>query len=109
LVAKDISDQCKQQASVYEASLESFTPHFQKLLDQFPRDFDKYRLDELVVAAIVPPVSPFPVSWHEHLFSMRISIGSTLNCTMAATPRARCLHPHLSVMATVPEVDAFRR
>jgi tuftelin-interacting protein 11 len=42
-------------ASIYEAPLESFTPHFRKLLE-FPREFDQYRLDELVVAAIAPLV-----------------------------------------------------
>lgn len=56
LIADEINNQSKELATVYEASLESFSPHFSKLLDQFPREFDRYRLDEIVVAAIAPLV-----------------------------------------------------
>jgi len=57
IVVKDISDHSKEMSSSYDASLESFTPHFQKLSDLFPREFDKYRLDEVVVAAVTPFVN----------------------------------------------------
>jgi len=56
LVVDDIQTLSRQQASDYEASLEPFSPHFHKLLYQFPTEFDRYRLDEIVVAAIVPIV-----------------------------------------------------
>ena len=56
LVVGDIHALARQQAAVYEASLELFSPHFDKLLSQFPSEFNKYRLDEVVVAAIVPIV-----------------------------------------------------
>ncbi len=56
LVIDEIQALSRQQAAVYEASLEPFSPHFDKLLSQFPSEFDKYRLDEVVVAAIVPIV-----------------------------------------------------
>ena len=56
LVVDDIQTLSRQQASNYEASLEPFSPHFHKLLSQFPTEFDRYRLDEVVVAAIVPIV-----------------------------------------------------
>jgi tuftelin-interacting protein 11 len=56
LVVDDIRTLSRQQASDYEASLEPFSPHFHKLLSQFPSEFDKYKLDEVVVAAIAPIV-----------------------------------------------------
>ena len=57
LVVDDIHAKAKELASVYEASLDPFSPYFEKLLSQFPQEFDKYRLDEIVVAAIAPTVS----------------------------------------------------
>lgn len=56
LIIDDIQALARQQAAIYEASLDLFSPHFDKLLSQFPSEFDKYRLDEVVVAAIVPIV-----------------------------------------------------
>jgi tuftelin-interacting protein 11 len=56
LVVDDIRTQSRHQASDYEASLEPFSPHFHKLLSQFPSEFDKYKLDEVVVASIAPIV-----------------------------------------------------
>jgi tuftelin-interacting protein 11 len=56
LVVDDIQSLARQQASDYEASLEPFSPHFHKLLSQFPSEFDRYRLDEIVVAAVAPIV-----------------------------------------------------
>lgn len=56
LVVDDINNQARDLASVYEATLEPFSPHFYKLVEQFSREFDRYRLDEIVVAAIAPIV-----------------------------------------------------
>lgn len=56
LVVDDTRTLSRQQASNYEASLEPFSPHFHKLLSQFPSEFDRYKLDEIVVAAIAPIV-----------------------------------------------------
>lgn len=56
LVVDEISTQTKELASIYELSLDPFSPYFSKLLVQFPNEFDKYRLDEIVVAAITPSV-----------------------------------------------------
>jgi tuftelin-interacting protein 11 len=56
LVADDINAQAKELASVYEISLDPFSPLFSHLLVQFPSEFDRYRLDEIVVAAIAPLV-----------------------------------------------------
>jgi tuftelin-interacting protein 11 len=56
LVADDINTQAKEQASTYEVSLDSFTPAFEKLLAQYTKEYDRYNLDEVVVAAIAPIV-----------------------------------------------------
>ncbi|KAA1469025.1 TFP11-domain-containing protein [Dentipellis sp. KUC8613] len=63
LVVDEIKTQSKELASVYEASLESLSPYFEKLLVQFPQEFDRYRLDEIVVAAIAPIVRRMFNSW----------------------------------------------
>ncbi|TFY78095.1 hypothetical protein EWM64_g5918 [Hericium alpestre] len=63
LIADDIKSQARELASVYEATLEPFSPHFEKLLAQFPREFEKYRLDEIVVAAIAPIVRRMLSQW----------------------------------------------
>lgn len=55
----DISAQAKQLESMYEASLDSFSVHFDKLLGLYPKEYEKYHLDEIVVAAIAPTVSRF--------------------------------------------------
>jgi hypothetical protein len=59
LVVEDINSKAKELASVYEVSLDPFSPHFSQLLVQFPSEFDRYRLDEIVVAAIAPLVGVF--------------------------------------------------
>lgn len=64
LVVDEIQALSRQQAAVYEASLEPFSPHFDKLLSQFPSEFDKYRVDEVVVAAIVPIVRRMLSRWN---------------------------------------------
>jgi len=56
LVVDDIRTLSRQQASDYEASLEPFSSHFHKLLSQFPSEFNRYKLDEVVVASIAPIV-----------------------------------------------------
>ncbi|KAI0306082.1 GC-rich sequence DNA-binding factor-like protein-domain-containing protein [Multifurca ochricompacta] len=64
LVVDDIQTVARQQASEYEASLEPFSPQFHKLLSQFPLEFDRYRLDEVVVAAIAPIVRRTLSRWN---------------------------------------------
>ncbi|KAH9967495.1 GC-rich sequence DNA-binding factor-like protein-domain-containing protein [Russula dissimulans] len=64
LVVNDIQALSRQQTMDYEASLEPFSPHFHKLLSQFPSEFDRYRLDEIVVAAIAPVVRRLLLQWN---------------------------------------------
>ncbi|KAG6866595.1 hypothetical protein C0991_002083 [Blastosporella zonata] len=63
LVANDISAKSKELSSMYEVSLEPFSPLFYRLVDQFSREFERYRLDEIVVAAIAPIVRRMVTSW----------------------------------------------
>ena len=56
LVVDDIGTQAKQAATIYEVSLDIFSPNFEKLIGQYQREYDRYRLDEIVVAAIAPVV-----------------------------------------------------
>ncbi|EGO22261.1 hypothetical protein SERLADRAFT_362607 [Serpula lacrymans var. lacrymans S7.9] len=64
LVVDEINSQAKELASVYEASLDVFSPHFSKLLTQFALEFDQYKLDEIVVAAITPIVRRTIAQWN---------------------------------------------
>ncbi|EPQ56579.1 TFP11-domain-containing protein [Gloeophyllum trabeum ATCC 11539] len=63
LVADDINAQAKGLASTYEASMDAFSPLFEKLLSQFSPEFDKYHLDEIVVAAIAPIFRRMLAQW----------------------------------------------
>ncbi|KAF8141606.1 TFP11-domain-containing protein [Boletus edulis] len=63
LVVDEISTKSRELASVYEVTLDDFSPLFSKLL-QFPAEFDKYRLDEIVVAAITPTVRRIVAQWN---------------------------------------------
>lgn len=63
-MANDINAKAKELASVYEVSLEPFSSLFYTLVDQFPREFERYRLDEIVVAAIAPLVRRMVTNWN---------------------------------------------
>lgn len=60
LIVDDINSEAKRLSASYEPTLDTFSPSFDKLLGQFAGDFDRYRLDEIVVAAISPVVSVPP-------------------------------------------------
>ena len=62
VVVDEINTQAREIASTYEASLEPFGPAFDKLLGQHAAEFDRCRLDEVVVAAIAPVVRILVVS-----------------------------------------------
>lgn len=57
LVVDDIKSQAKQMRSSYEVSLDPFSPNFENLIGLYPKEFDRYDLDEVVIAAIAPTVS----------------------------------------------------
>ncbi|EIN09573.1 TFP11-domain-containing protein [Punctularia strigosozonata HHB-11173 SS5] len=64
LVANDISSQAKELASAYEPSLDVFSPNFEKLYGQYTKECERYRLDEIVVAAIAPAFRRMLASWN---------------------------------------------
>ncbi|KAF8892139.1 GC-rich sequence DNA-binding factor-like protein-domain-containing protein [Infundibulicybe gibba] len=63
LVTSDITAKSKELSSSYEVSLDLFSPLFYTLVDQFSREFEKYRLDEVVVAAIAPLIRRMVADW----------------------------------------------
>ncbi|KAI0035361.1 GC-rich sequence DNA-binding factor-like protein-domain-containing protein [Vararia minispora EC-137] len=63
LVADEIQSLAKQLSSVYEATLDPLSPYIEKLVTEYPREFDRYRLDELVVAAMAPIVRRSMAGW----------------------------------------------
>ncbi|KAL6309310.1 TFP11-domain-containing protein [Sparassis latifolia] len=64
LVVDNIDSQAKEMASMYEPSLEPFSANFDNLLGLYPKEFDRYRLDEIIVAAITPTVRRMFAQWH---------------------------------------------
>ncbi|KAG6821212.1 hypothetical protein H0H93_004033 [Arthromyces matolae] len=63
LVANDINAKSKELSTMYEISLEPFSALFYSLVDQFSHEFERYRLDEIVVAAIAPIVRRMVADW----------------------------------------------
>ena len=58
LVVDDISSRAKEAAmSDYEPSVEVFSTLVEKLISEYSKEYDRYQLDEIVVAAIAPTVS----------------------------------------------------
>ncbi|KAI0769250.1 GC-rich sequence DNA-binding factor-like protein-domain-containing protein [Irpex lacteus] len=63
LVVDDINTQAKEASTSYEATLEPFSAHFEKLIGLYPAEFERYRLDEIVVAAIAPIMRRLLAQW----------------------------------------------
>ena len=63
LIAADVNSMSKELTATYEVSLEPFSPLFHSFIDQYEREFDRYQLDELVVAAITPLVRRMVTAW----------------------------------------------
>ncbi|KAG6335733.1 hypothetical protein ID866_3357 [Astraeus odoratus] len=64
LVVDEVQSKSKELSSAYEADLDDLSPLFSKLLVNYPMEFDQYRLDEIVVAAIVPLVRRIVARWN---------------------------------------------
>lgn len=52
-----------QSTGDHEILLESFSPYIEKLIKEFAKEYDTYRLDEIVIAAIAPIVRQQLASW----------------------------------------------
>ncbi|KAF5338393.1 hypothetical protein D9611_012515 [Ephemerocybe angulata] len=64
IVANEIQTLSKELASVWEVSLDPLSPHIERLVNQFPNEFDVYQLDEIVVAAIAPLLRRMVANWN---------------------------------------------
>jgi tuftelin-interacting protein 11 len=58
LVVDEISAKAKAVARETEPAtkLEQFTPYFDQLLMEYSREYEQYRLDEIVIASVAPTV-----------------------------------------------------
>jgi len=64
VIVTNIDATAKELSSLYEISLEPFEPHFQKLLNEYAFEFEKYNLDEIVVGSIAPLVKRMAMAWN---------------------------------------------
>ncbi|KAI5119134.1 hypothetical protein M0805_005740 [Coniferiporia weirii] len=64
IVVDDLNTKVKEAAmSDYEPSLEAFSSLVERLVLEYPKEYDHYRLDELVVAAVVPTFRRMMAAW----------------------------------------------
>ena len=107
LVADELVVRSKELSSAEDASLEAFSPIFSKLVEQYPREFDLYHLDELVVAAITPLVRlPHIRHWEDsdHHFTV-----STPSRPVESSGRSLCVYHNIPVMGPSSENKRRRR
>lgn len=64
LVANDINEKTKEMSSLYEASLEPFSPLVTTLIHDYSSEYEKYGLDEIVVGAIAPVMRRMVANWN---------------------------------------------
>jgi len=96
----DINSEAKQLSASYEPTLDPFSPSFDKLLGQFAGDFDRYRLDEVVVAAITPVVS---VSLDEYASFLTVVIAPSLAHDVEPTGRPIVVDTDIPPLASRPQ------
>lgn len=63
LVTSEISAKSNELSTVYEVSLEPLSPLIYKLYNEHSKEYARYRLDEIVVAAIAPLVRRMVAQW----------------------------------------------
>lgn len=63
IIAEEINGLSNAVASDYDATLDPFSPALFRLVADYPAEFDRYRLDEIVVAAIAPLVRRQVTHW----------------------------------------------
>lgn len=98
LVIDDIHSEATQLSASYEPTLDPFSPSFHKLLGQFASDFDRYRLDEVVVAAISPVVSALGI-YSFFLAFLTIRIAPPIACDLEPTGRSIVADANVPPMA----------
>ena len=98
IVVDEISIQAREAASMYEASLEPFSAGFDRLLGQHGKEFDRLRLDEVVVAAIAPVVSCLTVCCHSCPLTLQLDEENAYSVATAA--RSHSIYSQLPRVAT---------
>ena len=67
LIVDEVNSKAKEAAaSDYEPSLEPFSSVIEKLSSYYSKEYDRYRLDEIVIAAVLPTVRPFCLMSRQH-------------------------------------------
>lgn len=98
LVANEFDAKSKELAAAYEVSLDPFSPLVYRLLSEYSNEYDKYRLDEIVVAAIAPSVTIILFSFWSTLL-IRIP-GATNGVPMGSITGPHFHYFHFSELAT---------
>jgi len=100
LVVDDINSEAKKLSASYEPTLDPFVPSFDKLLGQFSGDFDRYRLDEVFVAAISPVVSNPP---NKSVPFLKVKTASPVACDLEPTGRPIMADANVPPLAPRPQ------
>ena len=100
LVVDDINSEAKGLSASYEPTLDPFSPSFDKLLGQFASDFDRYHLDEVVVAAISPVVSD---PSNQYTPFLTTETAPSLACDLEPTGRPIMADANIPPLAPRPE------
>ena len=79
--------------------MEPFSANFEKLIGLYPSEFERYRLDEIVVAAIAPIVSSISCALKGRSL-LYCATDAPLACSVAATRRAFCIRVELPFVET---------
>lgn len=101
LVVDDINARAKEIAqSDYEPTLDAFSAPIGKLLSEYSKEYDRYRLDEIVIAAIAPTVrTPSICNELKLIFIPPAHTVPQNDGNMEASRRPNCLYISTSAMA----------
>lgn len=59
IIVDDINAKAKEASGLYEPTLQPFSPPVTSLIHDYSPEYEKYNLDDIVIAAIAPVVRPF--------------------------------------------------
>ncbi|KAG9022220.1 hypothetical protein FS837_006526 [Tulasnella sp. UAMH 9824] len=63
IIVDDINSKAKEAAGLYEPTLQPFAPSVTSLIHDYSPEYEKYKLDDIVVAAIAPVVRRLLTQW----------------------------------------------
>ncbi|KAG8976662.1 hypothetical protein FRB90_009094, partial [Tulasnella sp. 427] len=64
IIVDDIDAKAKEAAGLYEPSLQPFVPAVTTLVHDYSPEYDKYNLDDIVIAAVAPVMRRLLTQWH---------------------------------------------